>query len=227
MQAFKQAADNEGSPKGGAADRGRVAGLLLAAGESSRMGRLKQLLPLGEDTLLNRVLREALSSDLDRVVLVLGHRAGEIVQSLGDLAESEKLLMVENRRYKRGISSSIAAGLSRVEKTHDHVMILLADMPDIRADLIDRLLRRCLTSGSPLGAVEVGGKRSHPVFFSRRLYPELNRLKGDEGARGLFRTHRDEVCLVKADDFYDDRDLDTLEDYETYRNAFSRPAPKA
>ncbi|MCJ7685629.1 MAG: nucleotidyltransferase family protein [Desulfobacteraceae bacterium] len=188
----------------------RVAGVLLAAGASTRMGKTKQLLPLGEKTLIERVLVEALNSELDKVVLVLGYQAGDIKKVI---TPQPKLSIIENRQFKQGISSSIIAGLSEIENTHDHVMILLGDMPFIHRDLINLLLRRYLQSGLPIGAIKGKDRPVHPMIFGRELYPELLILRGDVGARALFRKYRDQVCLIEPEGPYDGRDIDTPEDY--------------
>jgi molybdenum cofactor cytidylyltransferase len=104
-------------------------------------------------------------------------------------------------------------GLPEVEKDYDHVMILLADMPFVNAGVINLLMRRYLSSGCVMGAVRVSGRRSHPVMFGREIYPALMKLCGDAGARHLFQTQEKNVCLVELGDAYDDRDIDTPEDY--------------
>lgn len=190
-----------------------VAGLLLGAGASTRMGKLKQLLPIGKESLLERALNEALKSDLNKVVLVLGHHAGEIKKVLARNILHPKLKVIENTNYKQGISSSIIAGLTCVEQNYDHVMIILGDIPHIDSDLINLLLHRYLDSHLPIGAIKIKTKRSHPVIFSRKLYYELHKLKGDVGARALFQKYADQVCLVEPEGFYDDRDIDTTDDY--------------
>jgi molybdenum cofactor cytidylyltransferase len=194
----------------------RAAGIILAAGASTRMGKPKQLLPINGQTLLGRLIDEALKSDLDKVFLVLGHHAEEIRAALGKILSHPKIKVIENSLYKKGISTSIKAGLSKAQEGHDHVMILLADMPHINAGLINFLLQHFLSSRLPLGAVRIKGKQSHPVIFSRKLYHELNKLNGDMGAKALFRQYRDRVCLVEPLGFYDDRDIDTLKDYIRY-----------
>jgi molybdenum cofactor cytidylyltransferase len=199
-----------------------VAGIVLAAGESTRMGRPKQLLQAEGGTLLERIINEALRSELDEVVLVLGHKYGEIRTSLGQVLQHPNLKVIENRNYKKGISSSIIAGLSEVEENHDHVMILLADMPYIDADLIDLLLRRYIDSRLPLGAIKLKTKRTHPVIFSRKLFHELYKLKGDEGARNLFKKYVDQVCLVEPEGFYDDSDIDTPVNHAKYKKTLER-----
>jgi molybdenum cofactor cytidylyltransferase len=177
------------------------------------MGTPKQLLPVSGGVLLGRVLDQALGSDLDTVVLVLGHRSRDIQRALGKILQHPKLQVVENPHYEQGISSSILSGLHRVENDHDHVMILLGDMPHVDADLINLLLRRYMESSKLLGAIRLKGRRSHPVVFSRRLYGELHQLTGDVGARGLFEKYGDQACLVEPRESYDPRDVDTPEDY--------------
>jgi molybdenum cofactor cytidylyltransferase len=190
-----------------------TAGVLLAAGASTRMGKPKQLLPVKGEPMLSAVLREVLASDLERVVLVLGHRAAEIRRTLGRTLRHPRLSVIENPSYPEGISSSIRAGLHEIRNGYDHVMMLLADMPFLDTGRINGLLHGCLKSESPLGAVAVAGRRSHPVMFSRELYDELENLRGDAGARSLFRKYADRVCLVASGEGYDDRDIDTPEEY--------------
>lgn len=192
----------------------KVAGLILAAGASTRMGRPKQLLSLGGLSLLDRVLEEALKSDLHRVILVLGYQAKEIKDALKTNRHHSKLKIIENKDYGDGISSSIIAGLSEAEENYDHCMVILADMPHITSNLINLLLRQYLASGLPLGAIKIKGRRSHPVIIGRRFYDELHRLQGDVGARDLFLRYPDQVCLVEPEEDYDDQDIDTMEDYQ-------------
>jgi molybdenum cofactor cytidylyltransferase len=194
-----------------------VAGILLAAGASTRMETPKQLLPAGDALLLERVLAQALQSDLVLVVLVLGFRADQIRTRIRFGKTYSKLNIVENAGYESGISSSIITGLSRVEKNCDHIMILLGDMPYIRSGIINRLISGYLASGLSLGALKVRGKRSHPVIIGRPFFPALHRLAGDRGARDLFINHPEQVCLVEPGEDYDDMDIDTPEDYLNFK----------
>ena len=191
----------------------KVAGLVLAAGTSTRMGRPKQLLPVEGMSLLDRVLVEALNSELTLVALVLGYKAQEIKEGLKTQIHHPKLKIIENRDYRDGISSSIITGLSEVEDEYDHCMIILADMPHINANIINRLLHEYLASRLPLGSIKTENRRSHPVIFGRKLYPEIHQLKGDLGARDLFIKYRDQACLVEPEEDYKDMDIDTLDDY--------------
>jgi molybdenum cofactor cytidylyltransferase len=197
----------------------KVAGLVLAAGTSTRMGRPKQLLPVEGMSLLDRILVEALISELTLVVLVLGYNAQEIKEDLKTEIHHPKLKIIENRDYKDGISSSIITGLSEVEDEYDHCMIILADMPHITANIINRLLHQYLASRLPLGSIKIENRRSHPVIFGRKLYPEIHQLQGDLGARDLFIKYRDHTCLVEPEEDYNDMDIDTLDDYLEYKKS--------
>jgi molybdenum cofactor cytidylyltransferase len=177
------------------------------------MGRPKQLIPVSGSGLLDIVLGEALRSDLDLVNLVLGHQAHEIKKALKTDLRHPRLKITFNDQYRDGISTSIRSGLSEVEVAYDHVMIILADMPRLTSKLINLLLRRYLESSFSLGALQTSTKRSHPVIIGRKFYPALRQLRGDVGARDLFLAHPDQVLRVKTGADYDDRDIDTMDDY--------------
>ena len=120
----------------------QVAGLILAAGASTRMGSPKQLLKRGNISLLDHVISEALNSELDLVVTVLGYRAQEIKRGLKSDLNNIRLRLIENSNWGTGMSSSIITGLSEVESEYDHCMVILADMPGVAPDDMDVTLER-------------------------------------------------------------------------------------
>jgi molybdenum cofactor cytidylyltransferase len=195
----------------------RVAGILLAAGASTRMGELKQLLPVAGTSLVGKALTAALESRLDGLVLVLGHRAGEIEKALSAVSRDSRLMIVHNPHYRKGISSSLVAGVKKIAHSYDHGMILLADMPFIDSRVIDQLIGAYLKSQLPIGAVKVGARTAHPVIFRRDLFPELKTLTGDMGARALLKKYRDQICFIAPETGYDHRDIDTMEDYRKFQ----------
>ncbi len=101
-------------------------------------------------------------------------------------------------------------------------MVLLADMPHMDSLLINLLLQRYLDSPLPIGAIKIKKKRSHPVVFGRALYAELHRLTGDVGARALFEKYDHKVCFVEPKSPYDDRDIDTPEEYAEFQRSLKR-----
>ncbi|MFZ0448608.1 MAG: nucleotidyltransferase family protein [Desulfatiglandaceae bacterium] len=193
-----------------------TAGLILMAGASSRMGTPKALLKIGKKTMVEHILDEALKSDLDRVILVVASLDGEMGAILVPYEQNRKFRVVENRRSREGMGSSIIAGLDAVSEECGHIMVILGDMPGVDAHIINHLLDGYLASHKNMGAITVGRKRSHPVIFSRDRYGDLRKLRGDRGARGLLDGHEEEVCLVNAPSAYDDRDMDTPEDYRAF-----------
>ena len=195
----------------------KVAGILLAAGASTRMGTLKQLLPVAGVTLVERTLTAALESRLDRLVLVLGHRAPEIETALSGFIPNPKLTIVHNRHYQEGISSSLVAGIEEIAHSHDHGMILLADMPFIDYHVINLLIEGYLKAQLPMGAIKVGKRAAHPVVFRRDLFFELKTLTGDVGARSLLKKYNDRVCLIEPGADYDERDIDDRADYRNFQ----------
>ena len=195
----------------------KVAGILLAAGASTRMGALKQLLPVAGVTLVERTLTAALESRLDRLVLVLGHRAPEIETALSGFIPNPKLTIVHNRHYQEGISSSLVAGVEEIAHSHDHGMVLLADMPFIDYHVINLLIEGYLKAQLPMGAIKVGKRAAHPVVFRRDLFFELKTLTGDVGARSLLKKYNDRVCLIEPGADYDERDIDDRADYRNFQ----------
>jgi molybdenum cofactor cytidylyltransferase len=187
--------------------------VIPAAGSSSRMGSLKQLLPVEGVPLVARVTLHALSSELEHVVVVLGCCSEKIRVELTKYCSDPKLSIIENGRWEEGLSSSIIAGLSIVEKRFDHTMIILGDMPNVSPGLINLLIHRYLDSGASIGAVEGRDRRYHPVVFGRDMYFHLHALQGDVGGRALFDTFPERVYLMRPDKRYDFRDIDTPEDY--------------
>ena len=196
-----------------------IAGIILAAGASRRMGRPKQLLPVGQFNLIEIVLQEAFQSLLSSVILVLGHESESIKKNIRpSLLHHHKLKMIDNPDYKKGMSSSVILSLKMVEEKYDQVMFLLSDMPFLSASIINHLIKGYWDSGNNLCALKIKERRSLPVIVSRKYYPNIHRLKGDIGAREIFVKYANEVSLIDAPEGYQDLDLDTPEDYEAYLN---------
>jgi molybdenum cofactor cytidylyltransferase len=173
------------------AARPGLAGIVLAAGASRRMGRPKQVLPLGGRAVLQHVVDAAAASALAETVVVLGHAADEVRAAV---AWPPRCRAVVNGRYADGQSSSLCAGVAALGPETTGAVVLLGDQPDMTAALIDALVSafRC-GSDTALRPVFVtaDGTRvlGHPVVIARALWPELMRLEGDEGARGIFTAH--------------------------------------
>jgi molybdenum cofactor cytidylyltransferase len=190
----------------------RVAGVVLAAGPSSRFGDdlPKQLLELEGETLVRRVARRALESNLIDVIVVVGYRAREITAALGVLP----LRVVVNPDFEQGQSTSVRAGLAEVSPDATAVMFLPVDQPFLTRKVIDGLIAVYDKTGAPIVVPAFEDQRGAPVLFDSTLFPELAHLSGDIGGRQLFPRHADKIVEVQLTSREPLLDIDTPEDWE-------------
>jgi molybdenum cofactor cytidylyltransferase len=187
----------------------RIAGIVLAAGKSTRMGCLKQLLPLRGSTILQCVVNAALESTLDQVVVVLGHQA----RLIRPLLLNSQVTVSLNRHFERGQSSSLKCGLRALADDVDAALFLLGDQPLIRSATIDLILSTYRNSPAPIVMPVYNGQRGNPVLFSRETFPDIAALENDCGARSLFDENSDSILRVAVSDPAIRFDVDTDQDY--------------
>ncbi len=171
-----------------------ISALVLAAGISRRMGQPKPLVKLGAKTILQHVVAHLSASQVDEILVVLGHRAGEIAATL----RGWNAKVVLNPHYIRGMSSSLQRGLDAVHPDAQAVMIVLGDQPHIPGQVIDRLLAEYRRTGAGIVVPVHEGKRGHPVIFHRRYWPELRALRGDVGGKAVLHRHARDILEVEV-----------------------------
>ncbi len=191
-----------------------TAGVVLAAGMSTRMGKSKLLMDLGGTILLARVVEAALASELEKLILVLGHEAEKVKASLDALIPNQRLSIVVNERYREGMASSLQAGLREVQAKYSSVMFLLGDQPFVDTAAINLLLHRFWESDKDICVPMQGNSRGNPVTFTCRFYDGIFGIRGDRGAREIVRNHPDNVLFVEIDDPLCFMDIDDAEDAE-------------
>jgi molybdenum cofactor cytidylyltransferase len=188
-----------------------IAGLILAAGESSRMGKDKALLAYRGRTFLESILASLRESGISRIVVVLGHHAEEIRRALNP----EGAEVVVNKDYGLGQTSSLQAGLrALVTPDLDAVVLCLVDHPAVSAATIGKLIAGFHESPSAVVIPTFQNQRGHPVLIARALFDELMQLGPQTGANTIIRKYRGETRLVKTSDSGILLDVD---DPETYR----------
>jgi CTP:molybdopterin cytidylyltransferase MocA len=192
-----------------------IAALLLAAGESTRMGRLKALLPWRGTTLLEYALAELGSARVDAVVVVLGHAADE----LRPLVERAGARAVLNPRYREGRATSIAAGVAALPPGTGHLLVASVDQPRPRR-VVDDLIAAHVSAGAPISRAVHRGRHGHPTIFASALLDELRRVdEATEGMKSVLRAHADAIQDVEIDDPDVLLNLNTPDEY---RDALNR-----
>ncbi len=189
----------------------RVYALLLAAGESARMGEHKALLPWQGGTLLEFQVEQLLAGGAERVVLVLGHEAERIRSALPALPRTTIVL---NEDYARGRASSVRAGMDAIPADADAVLVLSVDQPRPAA-LIRRLCEAHKTAGTLITVPAFGGRHGHPTIFARALLPEMREITEEtQGLRAVRHRHREETHVVETATRTPLIDINTPEDYQ-------------
>jgi molybdenum cofactor cytidylyltransferase len=192
----------------------RVTAVVLAAGESRRMGEVKQLLPWGETTILGQTLRNVKGSAVHDVVVVTGHEAEAVVA----VAKAEGMRTVHNPEYAAGeMLSSLQAAVRELGAGVAAVLVVLADQPMVEPETLDEILAAFWQGRGELVAPVYQGQRGNPVLIGRRFFEELLALPVRAAPRDLVKRHLDELCLVEVGSDSILRDLDTMEGYVRFR----------
>lgn len=183
--------------------------VILAAGESRRMGTQKLLLPFGEATVVEAVVRTALASGVDRAVAVLGADREAIRARL----EPRGVDFAVNERFPDGMLTSIQAGFRALPPEAEAAVVMLGDQPFLPPSVVDTVIRGRRESGKGIVIPVFRGRRGHPVLVDLKYRAEVLSIDPADGLRRLMRGHPDDVAEVEVDDPNILRDLDTPEDY--------------
>jgi molybdenum cofactor cytidylyltransferase len=169
-----------------------VSALLLAAGESTRMGQLKALLPWSGVPLIRYQAEQMLAAGVERLVIVVGHRAVEV---LDHVSPDPRVAIVENPLYQTGKVSSILAGV-RATPRGSHILIVGVDQPR-PVTLVAQTIDAHLTSGASITIAGCAGRRGHPVVFAPALRPELLAIdEASQGLRAILQRHATAVRVI-------------------------------
>ncbi|MGD9712020.1 MAG: NTP transferase domain-containing protein [Thermomicrobiales bacterium] len=182
--------------------------VILAAGTASRAGSTKQLLELQGKPLLQHVIDNARAANVDGVVLVLGHDAERVRVAI----DPGHATVVINPHYASGQASSLIAGVTALPPVVDAAVVLLGDQPGVTNDDIDQVVDAWKAAEPPLAVPYWQGDRGNPVVFARSVFPEIQELTGDTGARAIFRKYEGSIVRV-AFDRPMPPDVDTPADY--------------
>ena len=193
---------------------GRITAVVLAAGESKRMGKTKQLLPWGDTTVLGQVLRNLKDSTIHDTFVISGHDA----EAIEAIAHAEDLHTLRNRQYASGeMLSSLQTAVHHLPPSTDAILVMHADQPLVTPTIIDQLLTAYRQGQGDIIAPVYNGQRGNPVLISRQFFAELLELPLGSAPRDLLRRHPDAIHLLQIADESVLIDLDNPESYQRWQ----------
>lgn len=189
-----------------------IPALVLAAGKSTRMGRTKALLPLGDETFISRIVGTFRAAGVEDVVVVVGHDAERVAAALDRLDPPPRVVL--NPDYESGQLSSILAGLRAVDRPGVTALLLtLVDVPLVSADTVRAVLMRYRAEAATVVRPVNGSRHGHPVLIDRKLFPLLRAANPATGAKPIVRAHASAAGDVEVVDEGSFTDIDTPAEY--------------
>ena len=194
------------------------AGLILAAGSSSRMGRPKALLPIGTDTFVSRMVTTMMNGGVCQVVVVASSQSARGIQAaLAGNRADDPATLVENPRPENGQLSSLLVGLDALERSDvAGVLVCPVDMPLFTEATVHAILTAARTTAAAIIRPSSEGRHGHPVLFTRRTFADLRHADLALGARAVVQARVDDTADVEVDDPGAFIDIDTPEDYRRW-----------
>ena len=183
--------------------------MILAAGESKRMGKPKLLLPFGEKTMIETVIDRVIQSKVEKILVVLGSNREKIEKKIGNLP----LEIAVNPDFKEGMLSSVQRGLEALPEEAQAVLVFLGDQPSIPSEVIDSVIDAFRKTGKGIVLPVYKGERGHPVLIDMKYRHEVENLNPEVGLRELVYGQPDDILEVEVDDAGILRDINVIEDY--------------
>ncbi len=187
----------------------KVTAIILAAGQSRRMGRQKLLLDFNGKLLIQRVVETVAESCVDKIIVVTGGHHDEVLEAVGDGVK-----FTHNPDPSRGMLSSVRCGLVAIDSDTQIIAVFLGDQPRLSPNIINTVIATFLKSPRLIAVPVLDGKRGHPLVFDGRYRDEVLSMFDKVGLRGLLAAHPEEVCEVEVDSKTILEDVDTEEDFQ-------------
>lgn len=189
--------------------------IILAAGESKRMGKLKPLLRFNDKTFLEQIISVLKASDADRITVVLGAEAEAIKKSV-DLSA---IFVVVNKDYQKGQLSSLIAALKDTPEQTEAILLCLVDTPFITKEVVNKIIRKFKETNQPIIVPVFNKKRGHPTLFSRSLFNELLSAPEEQGARYVLYSNEEKILELETSESGILIGIDTPADYKFHFGA--------
>ncbi|MFZ8824956.1 MAG: nucleotidyltransferase family protein [Desulfurococcales archaeon] len=197
----------------------KIGAVILAAGESKRMGFPKQLIEICGEKIIRIVVMKVLNVGFGDIVVVLGHMAGDIARYIDDMIG---IKIIVNPRYREGMSTSLIEGIKNLRQDIEAFMVILGDQPFVSKETMEKIIETYYgMERKPLMVVPTyRGLRGNPVLISSRIAKEIMSLRGDIGARALMERYKAYISYIETQDPGVVLDIDTKEDLEKALKTF-------
>jgi molybdenum cofactor cytidylyltransferase len=186
----------------------RLGAVILAAGDSSRLGQAKQLLPFRGQTLVRRAVTAATDANCAPVIIVVGNLSAAIRREL----DGTSATVVENDDWERGMGTSIRVGIKELSDSTEAAVLLTCDQPLVDSAVIAELVQTQKRTGKPIVASSYANTLGIPAIFDKSCFPALLALPDDSGAKSIIVSRHDGVASISFED--GGIDIDTAEDFE-------------
>jgi len=198
---------------------GEIGAVILAAGESKRMGFPKQLIEICGEKIIRIVVKKVLNVGFGDIVVVLGHMAGDIARYIDDMIG---IKIIVNPRYREGMSTSLIEGIKNLRRDIEAFMVILGDQPFVSKETMEKIIETYYgMERKPLMVVPTyRGLRGNPVLISSRIAKDVMSLRGDIGARALMERYKAYISYIETQDPGVILDIDTKEDLENALKTF-------
>ena len=200
-----------------------IGAVVLAAGESKRMGTQKLLLPYAGSTIIEHITDQVIESGAGTCVIVTGHEPDRVMHRL----RGRTVVFAHNASYREGMLTSVRAGLTAADGSWQAAVIVLGDQPSITAATINRLLEEHAKNPNSVLVPVFEARRGHPILAPVRFHAEIMNRFDDTGLRGLLRAHPEAVTEVSVDTPAILEDMDYPEDYQRALRALDSAEPRS
>ena len=184
--------------------------VILAAGESKRMGEAKLLLPFGEKTIIEAVIDNVIQSKVEKILVVVGSKREEIEQRI----KNYSLKVTFNPDFRSGMLSSVHAGFKSLPEYAQAAIVVLGDQPSISTSVINELIDAYKRTRKGIVLPVYKGERGHPVLIDMKYRNEVENLSPDIGLRGTVYNHPEDILEVEVKSQSILKDIDYIEDYK-------------
>ena len=191
-----------------------IVAVVLSAGESSRMGQPKALLPIDGETFIERIVAALKQTKVGKIIVILGHNARELQSKISHLPVE----ILINTDYKLGQLSSLQLAVRNLQPDLDcdGMLVHLVDHPYLAPALVEEMIRRFYETKKRIIVPKFHGKRGHPVIFSNALFDEILSAPMEEGAKAVVNAHRAETLEIETEEEGIAVDIDTPELYQQH-----------